>query len=195
MYHIMKIKFLFIVVFLLTITSSFAHQPILNSDGEMNLNKPYVIENPEISKAIYSILKGTEHYYVISSDKSFNFYAGLTVPKVDDCNDFLRFSFAVLDNDFHTIQEFDGQKFQWWEWYEPYGKKWYWVGPEYGKDFKSSNVFDAGTYYIKVYNKYNIGKYVLAVGDIEKFTPIVIAKAIITVPRINKKFWDKNNCD
>jgi len=191
----MKVKLLFFVVFLFAITSSLAHQPILNSDGEMSSDQPYVIENPEISKAIYSTLDGTDHYYMISSDKPFNFYAGLTVPKIDDCDDFLRFSFAVLDNDFHIIQEFDGQQFQWWEWYEPYGKKWYWVGPEYGEDFKSSNVFDAGTYYIKVYNKDNIGKYVLAVGDIEKFTPFVIARAIVTVPIINKKFWDKSNCN
>ena len=190
----MKTKLLFFVVFLFVITSSFAHQPILNSDGEMSSNKPYVIEYPEISKAIYSTLKGNDHYYVISSDKPFNFYAGLTVPKIDGCDNFLRFSFAVLDNDFHTIQEFDGQKFQWWEWYEPYEKKWYWVGPEYGKDFKSSNVFDAGTYYIKVYNKDNIGKYVLAIGDIEKFTPVVIAKTLVALPKINKKFWDKSNC-
>ena len=191
----MKVKLLFFVVFLFAITSSLAHQPILNSDGEMSSDQPYVIEKPEISKAIYSTLEGTDHYYMISSDKPFNFYAGLTVPKIDDCDDFLRFSFAVLDNDFHIIQEFDGQQFQWWEWYEPYGKKWYWVGPEYGEGFKSSNVFDAGTYYIKVYNKDNIGKYVLAVGDIEKFTPFVIARAIVTVPIINKKFWDKSNCN
>ena len=161
----------------------------------MSSNKPYLIENPEISKAIYSTLTGTAHFYMISSDKPFNFYAGLTVPKIDECNNFPRFSFAVLDRDFHIIQEFDGQNFQWWEWYEPYGKKWYWVGPEYGEGFKSSNVFDEGTYYIKVFNKDNIGKYVLAVGDIEKFTPLVIAKTIITLPSINKKFWDKNNCN
>jgi len=191
----MKTKLLFFLILLFAITSSFAHQPILNSDGEMSSDKPYVIENPEISKAIYSTLEGTGHYYMISSEKPFNFYTGLTVPKIDECNDFLRFSFAVLDNNFHIIQEFDGQTFQWWEWYEPYGKKWYWVGPEYGKNFKSSNVFDAGIYYIKVYNKDNIGKYVLAVGDIEKFTPLVIAKTIVTLPIINKKFWDKSNCN
>ena len=107
------IKLLFFV-FLFVITSSFAHQPILNSVEEMSLDKPYIIEKPEISKAIYSTLEGSDHYYVISSDKPFNFYAGLTVPKIDGCDDFLRFSFAVLDNDFHTIQEFDGKKHHWW---------------------------------------------------------------------------------
>ena len=191
----MKIKLLFFVVFLFATISSFAHQPILNSDEEMSPDKPYVIENPEISKAIYSTLEGSDHYYVISSEKPFNFYAGLTVPKINDCDDFLRFSFAVLDNDFHIIQEFDGQKYHWWKWYEPYGKKWYWVGPEYGEDFKSTKIFDAGTYYIKVFNKDNKGNYVLAVGDIEKFTPLVIAKTIVILPRINKKFWDKSTCN
>ena len=141
----------------------------------------------------YNIVHQTD-VYEISSDNPFNFYAGLTVPKIDDCTDFPRFSFAVLDQDFHLIQELDGQNFQWWEWYEPYGKKWYWVGPEHGEDFKSTKIFDAGTYYVKVYNKDNKGNYVLAVGDIEKFTPLVIAKTIITLPRINRKFWDKRNC-
>jgi len=191
----MKIQILYFLIFLFAITSSLAHQPILNTGKEMSKSNPYLIEDPEISKAIYSTLSGTNHFYKISSKTSFNFYVGLTVPKIDDCFDFQRFSFTVLDQDFHTIQEFDGQNFKWWEWYEPYGKKWYWVGPEYGKNFKSTNTYNAGTYYIKVFNKDNIGKYVLAVGDIEKFTPIVIAKTIVTLPRINKQFWDNNNCN
>jgi len=191
----MKIKLLFCVVSLFTITSPLAHQPVLNTTEEMSASKPYVIEDPEISKAIYSTLNGADHFYKISSDKPFNFYAGLTVPKIDDCIYFPRFSFAVLDKDFHSIQEFNGQNFHWWEWYEPYGKQWYWVGPEYGENFKSTKIFDAGTYYIKVFNKNNKGNYVLAVGDVEKFTPLVIAKTIVTLPRINRKFWNKNNCN
>ena len=186
---------LFFVVPFFAITSSFAHQPVLNTEEEMSQSKPYIIKEPEISKAIYSTLDGAEHFYVIYSDKPFNFYAGLTVPKIDNCDNYLRFSFAVLDQDFHLIQELDGQNFEWWEWYEPYGNKWYWVGPEYGEDFKSNKTFDAGKYYIKVFNKENKGNYVLAVGDIEKFTPAVVAKTIVTLPRINRKFWNKNNCD
>ena len=191
----MQIKLLFFVVCLFAVTSSLAHQPILNTTEEMSASNPYVIKEPEISKAIYSTLNGADHFYKISSDIPFNFYAGLTVPKIDDCADFPRFSFAVLDQDFHSIQELDGQNFQWWEWYEPYGKKWYWVGPEYGEDFKSTKIFDAGTYYIKVFNKDNKGNYVLAVGDIEKFTPLVIAKTLVILPKINNQFWDRSNCN
>ena len=143
---------------------------------------------------IQTSLKGKEHYFKINSNIPFNFYAGLTVAKLDDCSNFDKFSFSILDSQFQLIKDFNGEMFQWWEWYESYGEKWYWVGPEYGKDIKSNIVFNPGTYYIKVYNDNNTGNYVLAVGDIEKFTPIVIAKMVFTLPKINKKFWDPNNC-
>ena len=180
----------------ITFTTSklLSHQPVLNNESDMSKENPYLIEKPEISKAIYSSLKGKEHYFKIHSNIPFNFYAGLTIAKLDNCLNFDKFSFSILDSQFQLIKDFNGEIFQWWEWYEPYGKKWYWVGPEYGKDFKSNIVFNPGTYYIKVYNKTNNGNYVLAVGDIEKFTPVVIAKMVFTLPKINKKFWNPNNC-
>ncbi|MEX2353146.1 MAG: hypothetical protein WD709_03085, partial [Gammaproteobacteria bacterium] len=52
----------------------------------------------------------------------------------------------------------------------------------------------AGTYYLKVYSDDNQGNYVLAVGDIERFTPLVILKTLFTLPRINNRFWDKDEC-
>ena len=106
----MKLKLLFFSVFLFSFNTSFAHQPVLNTAKEMSTSKPYVIKEPEISKAIYSTLNGADHFYIINSDKSFKFYVGLTVPKIDECSDFPRFSFAVLDQDFHIIQEFDMKK-------------------------------------------------------------------------------------
>ena len=59
---------LFFVVPFFIITSSFAHQPVLNMGEEMSQSKPYVIKDPEISKAIYSTLNGADHFYEISSD-------------------------------------------------------------------------------------------------------------------------------
>ena len=47
---------------------------------------------------------------------------------------------------------------QWTEWYEPYGKQWYWVGPEIGQNFKhveDYKDFKEGIYYIKVFNQKN----------------------------------------
>lgn len=188
-------SFLLIIFFSI---NTFAHQPRLNEEGDYAMSKddPYIIKDPEISKAIYSTLNGAEHFYKIKSDEDFNMYAGITVAKQDDCPDeFQKFSFSILDENFNTLHAFDGESFKWWSWYEEYGKKWYWVGPEYGADFKSTNIFKKGTYYLKVNNNSNQGNYVLAVGDIEKFNALVIGKMMLVLPKINKKFWNKNNCN
>jgi len=188
-------SFLLIIFFSI---NTFAHQPRLNEEGDYAMSKddPYIIKDPEISKAIYSTLDGAEHFYKIKSDEDFNMYVGITVAKQDDCPDeFQKFSFSILDENFNTLHAFDGESFKWWSWYEEYGKKWYWVGPEYGADFKSTNIFKKGTYYLKVNSNSNEGNYVLAVGDIEKFNALVIGKMMLVLPKINKKFWNKNNCN
>ena len=60
------------------------HQPVLNSESR-TAKSPYIIEEPEISKAIFSELMGESHYYRIESDSRFEFYVGITVPKIDNC--------------------------------------------------------------------------------------------------------------
>ena len=187
-------KFLLSLIFLLIGINSYAHQPVLNEQNHITFDDPFLIEKPEVSKAIYSTLTGKPHIFKISSNKDFKFYAGITVPKIEGCDQFNKFSFQVLDSDKKIIKSFDGQNFKWWPWYEKYGKKWYWVGPEFGSNFKSNNIFAAGDYYIKIFNKKNKGNYVLATGDIEKFGLFVIAKLPFILPKINKKFWDKTKC-
>ena len=187
---------IFLILFLSISFNLFAHQPKLNDgDFEMTKKDPYIIKKPEISKAIYATLSGSEHFYKIKSKKPFKMYAGITVAKTDECpNTYDKYSFSILNSNFEEIANFNGETFEWWSWYEEYGKKWYWVGPEFGKKFQSTTTFDQGTYYIKVYNNNNLGNYVLAAGDIEKFNPLVIGKMLIVLPKINKKFWNKNNC-
>ena len=192
----MKVIKIISIIFFVSSYEVFAHQPKLNDgDFAMTLEDPYIIEDPEISKAIYGTLNGQEHFYKIESENDFNMYTGITVPKIDECpNTFNKFSFSILNTNFEEIYNFNGNNFKWWSWYEEYGKKWYWVGPEFGKDFKSTNIFNQGTYYIKVYNNNNLGNYVLATGDIEKFNALVIGKMMFVLPKINKKFWNTNNC-
>jgi hypothetical protein len=82
---------------------------------------------------------------------------------------------------------------QWTEWYEPYGKQWYWVGPEIGQNFKhveDYKDFKEGIYYIKVFNQKNEGRYSLAVGDQEKFSFFDILGIPFILPKINK-LWDE----
>ena len=181
------------LLLIIVIKSSEAHQPVLNSE-KSNSEEPYIIEEPEISKAIFAELKGEPHYYRIDSNAKFKFYAGITTPKIDNCPLTKKFSFDVLDSDFELIKKKDGEKFNWWAWYEKHGEKWYWIGPEIGEKFKSNRDYNKGTYYIRVFNQNNTGQYVLAVGDIESFPISVIIKMLFTLPSINSAFWDDVSC-
>lgn len=175
-----------------------AHQPVHDDTTEdWSFESPYEVKKPEVSKAIYAELNGSFDVYRIESDESFDFYAGITQPKLENCARDQWFSIDILDADRNLIATLDGESFEWWAWYEEFGKKWYWVGPEYGEEFLSTEQFAAGTYYLKVYNDAQQGRYVLAVGDDEKFGPIAIARTIVSLPGIEKRFWDKpeENCD
>jgi hypothetical protein len=189
----MCLKTVLLIALLFVPYSLFAHQPVLN-EFESTQNNPYIIKSPEISKAIFSTLIGYPHYYQISSSVKFRFYAGITTPRIEDCDFHQRFAFSILDENMELIADFNDDTFEWWSWYEEFGKKWYWIGPEFGEKFKSNTQFEPGTYYIKVYNIANSGNYVLAVGDDEKFTPWVILKLLFKLPKINKRFWSDIDC-
>ena len=89
-----------------------SHQPVLAIDEPHTQEQPFEIEEPEISKAIYSKLDGSPHFYRVMSDKSFSFYIGLTKPKLEDCPLGKTFSFDLLDEKFVPIVEMDGSTFE-----------------------------------------------------------------------------------
>ncbi|MDH5798598.1 MAG: hypothetical protein OEZ19_08530 [Paracoccaceae bacterium] len=174
---------------------AFAHAPVfdLNKTAK-TAEAPFIVEDPEHSKAIFSELTGAAHYYRIDAPEAFDFYVGMTAPKLDACGLQQTFSFDVLNADMKRIDGRDGSTFKWWEWYEEFGKNWYWVGPEIGKDFLSTTRYAAGTYYIRIFNKENTGKYVLAVGDDERFGPAEIFRAVTSMGKINRTFWNNADC-
>jgi len=187
-------KFLNIILLLIFCSQIYAHKPILNESSSYPSDAPYEIENPELSKAIYSTLSGDSHFYRIESEKDFKFYAGVLAAKVGECPLENKFSFEVLDSEFHLIYLADGENFEWTPWYEKYGKQWYWNGPEIGENFLSNEVFQAGTYYIRVFNPSNTGQYIIAVGDIEKFSFSDILGLIFSFGDIEDNFWDPDLC-
>ena len=179
---------------LLLLTHAYAHKPVLNENSTYPPDAPYEIEDPEISKAIYSTLSGNPHYYRIQSDVNFDFYAGILAAKIGECALESKFSFEVLDSEFHRIDLADGENFEWIPWYEEYGKQWYWNGPEIGENFLSDRVYKPGTYYIKVFNETNTGQYIMAVGDIEKFSFTDIVGLLFSMGDIENEFWDPSLC-
>ena len=187
-------KKLLLIALSMFVSQAVAHKPVLNENSTYPADAPYEIEEPEISKAIYSTLNGDPHYYRIQSDIDFDFYAGILAAKIGECALERKFSFEVLDSDFHRIDLADGESFEWAPWYEEYGKQWYWNGPEIGENFLSNEVFKAGTYYIKVFNNSNMGQYIIAVGDIEKFSLTDIVGLIFSMGKIEDEFWDPSLC-
>ncbi len=188
-------KSLSLILFLILCTQTHAHKPVLNENSSYPPDAPYEIEDPEISKAIYSTLSGDPRFYRIQSEEDFDFYSGILAAKIGDCALESKFSFEVLDSDFHLIYLADGENFKWTPWYEEYGKQWYWNGPEIGQNFASNRVFKAGTYYIKVFNNANTGQYILAVGDIEKFSLTDIVGLIFSMGEIENAFWESKQCN
>ena len=193
-----KVALLFACFYVLPATDTTAHAPVVNDKGlEYLVEAPFEIEDPEHSKAIFSELRGSAQFFRIVSDRPFRIYVGITQAKLNSCEMQQSFSFEVLDNNMRRIDGRDGAELEWWPWYEEFGKTWYWVGPEIGKDFKGDQVYEAGTYWIRVFNSDNRGKYVLAVGDIEHFGIGTVAGMVLnrTMKKIRSGWWDESQCD
>lgn len=170
-----KIFLSFIIIVLsLSFFPAHAHQPRLVGD-----QKSIAVESPEISKAYYGYLKGAPAKYVISSDSPFPLYVNILVPAIKGVT--LDFS-ARVSRDGKLLALLDGTKYEWKKFYEEFGGDDYFMGPEYSKDVP------AGNYEIVVYNPGNSGKYVLAIGEKESFTPAETLKTLLLLPRLKLYF-------
>jgi hypothetical protein len=173
-----------ILVLFLTISAVSAHQPRLVIGANASHENPIVIQNPEVSQAFYGELQGQPNYYQIKSDNPFKFYLNLLVPASPGIPpDFI--SAQVLDSSGNVIMTIDGTKSTWESYFEEFGGDNYLKGPEARADLP------AGTYYIKVFNTDNQGKYNIAVGEIESFPIDETMKAMVTIPLLKEQFFGK----
>lgn len=175
------IIFIFLLV---SIAMAAAHQPRLDTGANVSFANPIVILNPEISQAFYGELQGQPNYYKITSDKPFKFYLNLLVPASPGIpSDYI--SAEVLDSSGKTIITINGTNSTWETYFEEFGGDYYLKGPE-----AMANL-TAGTYYIKVFNSKNQGKYSIAVGEIESFPVDESLKALVTIPLMKEQFFGK----
>lgn len=77
----------------------------------------------------------------------------------------------------------DGNKSEWRRFYERYGRDHYYMGPEFEQRVS------AGTYHIKVFSNSNKGKYALAIGKKESFTPWGLVGAMLKARSLDKWFF------
>ena len=162
-----------LILSLVTIMA-YAHNPVIVKRNSSKEN-PVLIQKPEISYAYYGELAGEPHYYKIVSSKPFTLYVNILVPDYSPkTTPVIRhdMSFQVLKDETDStdlsksgtlIFTAEGINSDWRRFYEKHGKDHYYLGTEFEQKA------GVGTYYIKVYNKNNSGKYSFATGKEEKF--------------------------
>lgn len=170
--------FLALALFVLAAGAAFAHQPRLVND-----RPSIVVCKPEISQAFYARLAGDAQTYHIRSDARFRLYVNLLVPAIPGIEtDYEAAIFRETDGEAELLARLEGQTTAWRPFFEPFGGDRYLLGPEYDEEVP------AGDYRVVVTSPDNSGKYVLAVGKIEKFPPGAIARTLVTLPRLKRYF-------
>ncbi|KAF5089337.1 hypothetical protein DSECCO2_30630 [anaerobic digester metagenome] len=175
---------LLFIFLLASISMVSAHQPRLEVGQNVSYQNPIMVQNPEISQAFYGKLNGSPNYYKIISDKPFKLYINLLVPASPGITaNFV--SAEVLNSSGESILLINGTDAQWEPYFEEFGGDSYLKGPE------TTRNLSAGTYYVKVFNSNNQGKYAIAIGDIESFPVDESLKAIVTIPLLKEFFFAK----
>ncbi|MFH1620826.1 MAG: DUF2892 domain-containing protein [Patescibacteria group bacterium] len=156
-----------------------AHQPRLVTGESVQVN------DPEISKAYYGELIGEPHAYHIVAPADFGFYLNLLVPK--NTNPKARYSAYVYNAENNNlIVKLDGETAAWKEYFEEFGRDYYYQGPEL------KTRLPAGNYTIVVQGNGNVGKYVLAIGDKESFSAMEIWNAVTLIPKLKANFFSSS---
>lgn len=157
---------------------AFAHQPRLVGD------RPSIeVRDPEISQAFYARLAGNPQTYHIRSDVPLRLYVNLLVPDIPGIEtDYEAVISRVREGGGEVLARLDGKTYAWRPFYEPFGGDHYKLGPEFDERVP------AGAYTVVVTSPDNIGKYVLAVGKVEKFPPKEMARTIVALPGLKRYF-------
>lgn len=175
-----KIVFITTTILAFAPVFAFAHLPRINTQTET------IVDNPEISKAYYGELKGEYHTYTIKSDTPFELYINILVPDIEGQRKDVSAAIVKDKNTVYPIAFIDGINFKWERFWEPFGRDWYYMGPEYKADVK------AGEYMIVVWSENNDSKYSLAIGGIESFPLREGIKAVLAIPKIKKGFFNES---
>ncbi|MFA5101061.1 MAG: hypothetical protein WC547_09290 [Candidatus Omnitrophota bacterium] len=173
---------LFLSVLIPPSCCAYAHQPRISLGARHTLSDPIVIKKPEISKVYYGILSGEPDFYRIDSRTPYQLYLNILVPDRRDSSIDINVD-VVSDN--KTLLRLRGKGYKWERFFEPMARDHYLKGPELDWRLRQ------GTYYIKVYNKGNSGRYSLAVGSIESFSFFEAVRTAFTLPAVKSKFFNK----
>ncbi len=177
----MKKTLIFLGVFMALSTTVFAHNPRVILFGNPSLENPVVIENPDVSQAFYGELNGQPEYYKFSLKESTPSLVGILAPIME--TNFV--SVDLIDENNMTITSLKEDDYDKGTFFEEFGGDYYINGPEV------KQVLPPGEYTLKVFNKTNIGKYSLVVGETESFPLLESLKTIVILPILKEGFFEK----
>ncbi len=159
--------------------TSYAHQPRIATENSV------IVPDPEVSKAYYGKLTGTEVVYKIQSDKPFALYVSVLVPDIEGQRKDVS-AVIIKEGTALPIATLDGDNFEWKKFFEEFGRDTYWQGPEYKAQA------EVGNYEIRVSSSNNDSKYSLAIGEIEAFDFKESVNALTLIPQIKRDFFNKS---
>lgn len=172
---VLKILLFFSFIFLFSDKVA-AHQPYLVEQSQR-----VDIVDPEISKAYYGEMPGKPVFYYLESDKPFNLYVSILVPKLDG----IETDYVIeIFRDKTFLKRLDGKKLVWKEYYEKFGGDYYFMGPEYEIEALP------GKYSLIITSKDNFGKYALTVGKKEVFDGKEILRTLSVMPALKRDFFE-----
>lgn len=172
----MRFYSIFIVALLLFPIAALAHQPRI-VDGELTS-----VPDPEVSKAFYGKLSGEPHVFVITESAPFELYVNVLVP--DGATTDVSAAIINQENPDEPIAMLPAEG-AWERYHEVFAQDWYLKGPEFRTDVP------AGTYEIRVWSSNNVGRYVLAVGEKERFPLSEIIHTYRVIPMLKTDFFGK----
>lgn len=163
-----------------------AHQPVIVPEGTQRIE----VTDPEVSKAYYAELI-RDQQYIIRSDKPFKLYLNLLVPR--DTNLKGNYSAAIIRENagkFQEVGRLEGGGYFWTEYFEPFGRDYYMKSGEVRTEVPE------GVYYISVYGSNDkgkdMGKYVLAIGEKEVFSPLDVYSSIKKIAWLKQNFFNSS---
>lgn len=146
-----------------------AHQPhLVHSDA-------VTIQNPEVSQAFYATQPAC---YTIDSQNPFTLYVQILRPKIKDLDKNIKVNIVHNNTIIATV---DGSTANWTVFHEPFSNDDYYQGP-------SLTIPMQGLCHIAVQGS---EKYVLVVGQKEKWPLPIIIKTLYTLPRL-KLYFEKS---
>jgi hypothetical protein len=140
-----------------------------------------------MSQAFYAELKGDTDEYDFTLADSLPLYVNLLSPAIPGAlKDYSADVSVGTENRWQVLFALDGPSVAWADFWEPFAGDHYWKGPE------RREKVGPGEYRVRVWNPGNQGKYVLAVGEKERFTPGEIVRMTGMLPGLKKDYFGKS---